>query len=518
MKIFLGLFILNVAINVSDVMAETCFLSGNVSSLVCDENIVSVGTTVNAAGGDTINVLNGTTLRNMGTINGHLNVGDYNLRIYNSGSIVGNIIACGNNRICVTQVITSSAELNKLNIIDGKFEVSVDNASDNINLRDLKNLSASKYEFNNSVIVIDDFSDWQNWTDEIFWTGGKLYINNSYTVNSGEAIKNIPSGSSIEVKFLDEDKLHKPSVVSNENEFILKVVRETDYEKIFNDNRGLMLQKIRSASPNDKLLAKMDRASNMVELQRVMNSSYRFNPAVLMRPIGIINDFSSLDALFYDRHDTGIKPFWIMSEYINDFGARLYVNIIDNDNFVLNIGGRVNKFDYQNYVDDFSGFTYGADINSVKKIDKFLIKSYAGFNLISFNADYIYINNEIKSNPFGYSLYGGIDGFYNYELMKDLFLIPFIGMLIERYSVLNFSDNDIDLRAGLGAQYDFTLDGIKYKYATFIGGKTDTDLFGIVKIGFESVTDKAGISLDFGVYETDDALNYQASINANIYF
>jgi len=497
--------------------ADDYYLTSNETVLNHDNNIVAHDMIVNNYG-DTITVQTAAILTNYGVINGDLNTNGYNLRIRNSGRMDGNILACPD-RICVHQIISSLDELTKLNITNGNFEVDVQNVLEGVNLKTLQNLMAARYVFDNSVVIIDDFSWWQHWDADVEWNSGKLYITNSYTVNSGDVIKNVSREDIVEVKFLDEDKLHKPLWDLSDAGMVLYVVRETDYEKIFSDNRGVMLANIRRRNPNDKLLKAMDAANNMHELRRVMRSSARFNSDILMQPINVINNFALLEFLSGENYNTfGIKPTYIISDDLNDYGGQLYVNAAINDDWRVGLGLNINKFNYENNVNEFAGLAYGANINANAKFGDFTLAGQVGFNLIKFDIDYVYVDNKIQSKPGGYSLYGGIDGLYNYKIINDLCLTPFVGGVFQKYNVLNFSDNDVNLRAGVGAKYGFSVDSIKYEYGAFGGVISDGNVFGNLKIGFASLPDRAGVTIDVGVYKNNDILNYRASIDAKVMF
>ena len=61
---------------------------------------------------------------------------------------------------------------------------------DNINFTEIKNTPADEYWFDNSVVFIDDFSDWQSWIADVhFNTNVSLRIKNLGMSNNGEKLK-----------------------------------------------------------------------------------------------------------------------------------------------------------------------------------------------------------------------------------------------------------------------------------------------------------------------------------------
>ena len=65
----------------------------------------------------------------------------------------------------------------------------------------------------------------------------------------------------------------------------VKRIRETDYTKIFGpyDSRAVFLNSVRGSDPDSKILANLDNAQTLGELNRRMNSTMFFNPLVLNR-------------------------------------------------------------------------------------------------------------------------------------------------------------------------------------------------------------------------------------------
>ena len=100
--------------------------------------------------------------------------------------------------------------MNIVNNNTDKFIISVENFN-GVNFTSIANLNAPKYVFKNSSIVINNFQDWNNWNKNVLFDGNdnKLYITNSYTVQSGTYIRHTNSLTNIEVIIQDSDNLHK---------------------------------------------------------------------------------------------------------------------------------------------------------------------------------------------------------------------------------------------------------------------------------------------------------------------
>ena len=503
----------------ANVFAQDWLVSQNVEFFEDDENIIHENVVLNQTSNDVINVADTITVWNYGTINGSLVASEDNLiRIQNSGIITGRIEAAR-----VIQIVTGASDLQQLNIQSDNFSVFVDGMMSGIDLADLQSLNSNQFEFHNAGIFINDFTDWQNWDVDIEWSGtNRLYIRQTANLQSGDITNNI-NNSDVQFMLIKdsdwEDVINNPYVEHWENGAVLNIVTENDYEQIFGAGAGSLLEDIRNTNPGDRLLRALDSVNNINDLRNIGNASYRFNPSVLMRPVVAMNNFSVLDNLFVgDTPGAGIMPVYIGSEYVHNRGLRLYTDAFQNEKVSVNFGLRLNSFDYTDDLNDFSGIAYGADINAAYKKDDFIIKGYLGFNLVDFKADHIYINGDVKNNPFGYSVYGGFDGVYDYAFSENIHLMPFGGIVFQHYSILSSDDYDLNLRGGGALKYDFTVDGIKYEYGFGAGVVSNADVFGVARFGFNSLVDNIGAFLNFGVIKDDYVWNYQIAADVKISF
>ncbi len=394
-----------------------------------------------------------------------------------------------------------------------------------IDLNKIKNIGIGeyvidKYVISDSSVVINDFSDWQNWQADIdFDTDVSLYINNISNWHNGDRVEHITTDDILnDVSVKDIDGLYRTSFEAHSGDVSLYLVRETNYEVVFNDPRGSFLGNIRSNNPNDKMLLAMDRAINMNEVNSIMNSSYHFNPMILMNPIKTITRSNLLDS-FTDITDSeaGAKFDYILSDKINNFGTHVY---IDNkyENLSFRIGVNLNSFSYGDDLNEFTGLVYGLDIRAKQYIDDLWVDGLIGINRTDFKTDNIYVNENISNNPNGISEYLRLNVGYDYTKIPEFVFVPFVGFMLQRYEIMDFSDTDLNLHTGIMAKYDFIMDGIKYEYGANIA--TDEKAFWNIgfNIGFLSVVDEAGVSVSINVFKDEFAVNYKLSLNGKIRF
>ncbi|MBR5904816.1 MAG: hypothetical protein IKZ49_04810 [Alphaproteobacteria bacterium] len=459
-----------------------------------------------------------TYIRNNGNIQADIDINDKDIYIINSGIINGHFIDTGHGSI--TQIMNDESNMTNIDVMIDDFTIRLDNF-DRAKFDDLKNMGANNFVIDSSSIVINDFRDWQNFNKNIYFQNSNtIYIKNSYTAVSGDYVKFINPGDNTNIIIEDMDNMHKSELQHTPYGVILNIVRETNYQKIFSDKRGIMLQNLRAKNPNDKLLKRMDKANNMRELKSAMNSSYRFNRSILFNPLKIINEFSLMNM----NQDTdkdfgfGIQPYFIGAEDIENFGSRLYLSG-EYEDVYFNFGLTLNKFKFSDKANDFEGMVYGTDLNlKTYLFDKYWGRGIAGFSISSFDADNIYVDNDIKNNPNGFSGYIGGEFGFDTEIMKDMVISPFAGFIFDSNIIMDKSENNFNLKIGSDIKYDYAIDSIKYKYGSGLSIATNGDIYLGFNMGFWSIPDTSGATFNIELLNTEDRFGYKFSIDAKTIF
>ena len=391
---------------------------------------------------------------------------------------------------------------------------------DNINFDEIRNTNADKYVISNSSVVIDNFADWQNWVADVeFGTGVSLNIKNLNDSNNGEKLNLVTSTDVVEIVQKDTYNLYKITLVSRGSDVFLDLVRETDYEKVFDGAgaRGSFVENIRLNNPNDKMVSALDRAGSNAEVNSIMNASYHFNPMVLMNPVKTINR-ATLLGFFTDESDfaTGADVDFVVSNKINNYGGHAF--IADKyKNLYFKIRFNLNSFSYSDDFNDFSGFSYGADVRAKYYMNKTWFDGLLGINQTSFKAENIYDNGAISNNPKGLSEYARFSIGYDTNI-SDFVLSPFIGMMFQKDDIMGLSNSQTNLHTGLMGKYSFITDGIKYVYGGNLATDEKTNINLGASIGFVSVVDDAGAGLHIDMFQDDFATNYKFSIRAKVKF
>lgn len=457
------------------------------------------------------------TLYNNGVVTGRINTDGNNIILYNTGTIANGITNTNNGH--VVQIVSSDQENNFIDVNGGNYRIEVIGYN-GLNFSDIKNTGSRELFLNNATIEIDNLSEWQNWNADVTFYGSScLRIDNIDVEGEVIEVNNISNSENVRIDLSNVDNLHKASWKKTPNGIVLYVVRESSYDKIFDDGRGAMLNEIRLLNPGDKTLIALDNAHGMNEINSIMNNSYHFNPRVLMKPMKTVNNFILMDDMVSDKNDygAGVKFFYVMSDKIDNYGGSLYAGHNYND-FYFKAGFNFNRFSFSDNLNDFDANVYGADIRAKYYMEKLWFDGKLGFNLYSFDADKIYSGNEITSDPMGKSWFSRLVVGYDYDWFDGMVLSPFAGMLFQKSSVLNVSESVTNPFVGGGAKYSFVTDGIKYEYVANVSIDNKAQINFETKIGFWSVTDDAGASIGFDVFKDEFDMNYKFSATAKMLF
>lgn len=393
--------------------------------------------------------------------------------------------------------------------------------SGNENLDEIKSISAVKYEIKNSCVVIDNFSDWQNWDADVKLKENViLRINGFNDEQSGSEVKHMSASDAANVSIEDAHKLYKINFYTYEDvdAVFIRLVRETDYEKVFNDSRGQFIENLRKKHPDDKMISALDSAKGLGKIESIMKSAYHFNPMVLMNPIKTINRSFMLDMIPDEEvFGAGVKTGYIMSGKIKDFYGDIYVSGKYEDLY-LNIGIDLNKYSYTDSFNEFDGFSYGANIHARQYFNNVWLDGLIGIKKALFYVDDVYVKGNVKNNPDGISEYGRLSVGYNYNFSDDILISPFMGAMFQRSEILDVSDDDINLLLGTNVKYNFSIDGIKYEYIAMIASDEDTNWHIGANIGFISLVDDAGASFGIDAFKDEFDINYKLSLKAKMQF
>jgi hypothetical protein len=438
------------------------------------------------------NLTQETKLYNHSTINSNIQTNGWNLDVYNYGTINGTIYTDGG---FVRQHIGSDSVANKITVDNtGDLYVYIDGAQ-NINLTDIIALGDSaEFKITNSSILVADLVDWNTWAQTVKLEGNnRLIVSDVNSIQNNTVVNHGADGLTIEAPGLDPDL--RVELSNNAGTWYVNIVNNSNYG-----------------------INALNNANSTRAINRIKRLSYHFNPAVLMKPVKTINKFIMSDSAVYKNSLYGsLSGVYIAGDKTDAYGFGLGFKGKYN-NVYLSADFNFHDFDYKDSYNDFNGLMYGLNVGAKTDFDKLWIDGNIGLSLIDFDANNISHNGKNKYNPMGIVGYGKLDAGYNYTVLPDLTMTPFVGASVATYKVYDIYDTDCDVRGGGKFEYSFVTDNIRYEYSGTASINLNGDLYGALKVGFMSEIDNAGISFGFDVLRTDEEIGYKMAVNGTIAF
>ena len=344
-----------------------------------------------------------------------------------------------------------------------------------------------------------------------------LYVNGLPNDLSKPVVKGI-SGTPF-VETIGIDPMYDVTVDWRTSDLYLRVVRRTDYSAIMPDvNLGNYLDELRDRNSNDKLLNALDRAPDRKTLNKILSKSVRINPIKLMDAPRSINTF--YDSFAIDDVAFGFiaRPFYIASNDFHFIGGMANVagKIAKNTVGTIGIGGGMLK--YNGDYDEYNGNLYGGNVGVRYMDEDFYLRAFGTISYAMFNDIYAFDGTHMVQNVNGVGGMGTVDAGLVYRVMDELKLIPFVGARIDYASVLNDTQIDVAVRAGLNVNVDTDMDGNKYKFGARLIGQTDSSIYFGIYTDMMSTADGVGGGASVGVLYDDMGLSYKLELNIKFEF
>ncbi len=470
-----------------------------------------------------IEVWKSVSILNSGIINSDFYInGAHKVEITNSGIINGTFHVAPDAKL--VQVIHSDKDITDLTV-DRNFSVLVRDA-DGISLTDVFSITSNvdKLILNNSTLFLNS-AGWRNITDTdtpIIEIIGDVVIklNSVDSVDySVPVLHNVSDAGHVHFAVRDMDPLYNAVAYVDDGDLYMKVIRATDYARIFENSLGAFLNDLRRDSPNDKLLTAMDNAPDINTINSIMRDSVRLHPVKLMAPVRRVNMSDALGGWRYsDASDIDSAADIMFSDDMVIGRAGISMTGAVANNLYAAVGGYIGTFAVSDDINDFTGNMYGA--NMMLHFDDGIIVGNlsGGLARADFDAGPVFDGSVPVNNPSGISGYAGMDiGTYLYR-EYDLTIIPFAGVITNYASVLN--DNDIVALANVGlelnlSEYDFD---ILYDYG--LRGSVLTD--GAYHVGvyakFLSPDDDIGARISMDLVHDEIGFGYKMAVLVNLSF
>ncbi len=462
------------------------------------------------------------SISNRGIINSDFYIdGAVDVYVQNSGTINGEFHVTSNSRLI--QVVQSADDITYIDV-DKNFNVFVHDA-DNVSWSDVFGigLNADKIILDNSTLVLNGAPRprLNSQPREIEIIGDVIFNLDSVDAldYSAPALCNVSGTGHVLFNIAGMNPIYKVVADVRDGDLYMKVVRNTDYAQIFENDIGNFLNVLRRNEPYDKLLILMDSAPDIETLNSIMADSVRLNPIKLMAPVRRMNNMDALGGWRYsDMTGVYADADVIFSDASSMYRVNLTITGSVARNIYAAVGGYVGIFDVADNINDFSGRVYGARL--ITRYDDGVIVGNlsGGVSRADFVADYIFNDGVAVNNPGGVSGYAAVDiGAY---LLRDydLTIIPFAGVITNYASVLNESDTTFVANCGVDislSEHDFD---ILYDYGIRGNVLTDGTKYVGAFIKFFAPGDDMGGELSTSFINDGHDTGYKITVSAHMVF
>lgn len=395
------------------------------------------------------------------------------------------IIVSGNNNLSLADVVDFSS---------GDSSILLENTILNINKLPL-NLSKTIKIGNNVQFIVDDIAELHN----------VVVLDN---ISGGANVRFVTNND--DVMFLSVGKIV-------DGKMYIEHIRETDYSVIFDNDLGLFLNSLRNDDKNNNLMYALDSAVDQESLNQIMSESVLFNPDVLYDSLQIINAVNMLGANSGLGNRLGGNVYGVMSDDFYIYGLDVSVETVIH-NLDLSLNFSTGHIEYASVLDKFSGMLYniGLGVNYHLENNMFA-RTGIGASLLDLDIGDVFYDNtlqEFKNSLMGYAF---VD--FGYMMNSDSWSVaPFVGVNNQFYNIVNNTYDDISMRIGVDTEYRYAISDLEYFYGLSIMADTLSAFSASGKIGFNSVQDMIGGYIAVSVLSMNDAISYQATINAQISF
>ncbi len=473
----------------------------------------SVITNRGALYSDDIRVTESIALVNYGTISGHVYIADgVRLNIQNSGEMdVGFHLG---NRASLIQTIRSNDDITDIGV-SGGASIVVRDAS-GISLRRVYALAGSNTHLvlDNSDFVLDGVIENLDIPVTII---GDVFVHVD-DVSSGDPImRNVSGDGRVHVVSDNVSPIHAMQSYVKDGNVYVRMVRETDYSKIFNNDVGVFLDNLRLIYPSDWLLRKMDAADSIASLGSIMARSVRLHPINLMRPLRVLNSFRMglADSVL---HGAGGGAEYITSDDFEIYLGHVGMGTDFGRHVRAGLKLYVGQLVYADDINDYSGVVTGGDLRINYNRDLWNIDLLFGAGYARFDIGPVYDDGRVVNNPYGISGYGAMNFGLNLSLFDNVSMVPFVGIGGEYLSVLDDGISDISGRIGAEINFASHEYSLHYDYCLRVAADTDAGVGGGVRMKIWSPGDDAGGDIGLDVIDGDVGTSFRIYVNGAFKF
>lgn len=444
------------------------------------------------------------------------------LYIRNSGVIDGTIYL--GNDAQITQVIKNESDITLMDIDAGFTVLIVGDAA--LSFMDIMRVGmyADRVVLDNASVVLGNIgapiARFRRRDPQIQLVGEvTVYLDDVMSMNGALLFSNVDGDGNVSVATGPLHPMYAAETYRVSGNIYLRVVRETDYRKFLDPDVGLFINEFRATYPDDKMVVAFDNAADMNALYNLMDDCARINPLVLMRPVRTLA-MMNMDGVDVPNGDTlavTARPFYVITDDATVRGADLSVRFGRDETYAV-AGLHVGTLEYSDYLNDFGGIVFGANLRVHSDLDDYFVDVAAGIGGGAFDIEHVWTGDTATDNPIGITAFGRVDTGVRFKVTDAISVAPFVGMGGIGTWILSSDAGDVYGRAGTDVTVKYEMDGLRYDYALRVVGDTSGGVTAGLRMGAWSVWDDAGGDIEFMVRRDDVATSYRIGISARVGF
>jgi len=465
-------------------------------------------------------------LQNEGDIFGNLFVcSGCEAYVKNSGEIYGSVFLADD--ALFVQVVESGTDIHPLDV-SGRYSVLI-NKADGVAWDGVENVAAGadKITIKDSVINMSANNlpkrTMRSMAAIELIGENELRLDYDSVYDGMTLMSNVNGDGIVRVNIKNVDAVYATSVSMHNGTLYLHLIRETDYYKILGNEMGLYLNSMREQNIGGQLLATLDAATNMPELQHIINKSARLNPKRIINPVKTVLRHINNVTLRYKYDDSNkphihAEPFFTIGDNLYAHGGTIRATLPISSDICGSVSGFAGLMKFNNGMEEFFGNIYGVQSALWFDSEKIFANVSAGIADILFYDSDFYSNGKTKSDPHA------ITEYFNVEvgpvfLAGDNFKIrSSVGAVGDYIKFLDSSQTDLAGRFGLHGNYGYEGVDLTYNYSASAHMSPDNLLQATVNASITSDADDAGGDISFSVLHDASGISFQTAVGVRLYF
>ena len=495
-------FIFTIVLMMTTVVAHAGFdTAGTGHLVVSSDKIIAPGETISTD----IDVRGSIFIKNNGSVSGNISVCDNcTLTILNRGTFnSGFTLGAG---ATLQQLILSHDDVVGIGA-DVDYTVLV-RSDDILSLSDILSAAGRGHVvLDNTSVILNQIG-----ASDLELRGDVTFIVSSDLIGGEPLLTGLYGDGSATISTDIENPLMTLRTYTNGGNLYAEFVRETDYQKILNNNVGDFLNMVRQTNPNNKMLRALDGATDMDELNNIMRASAQLHPVQLMTSVRMVHKFDMLDMYAPDGIGGG-------GEYVinNDFrigGAHGYIGHAATENLKLAAIIRAGHTQHNDDINEFDGNYIGGGLRINYDNQTVFMRGTMGATFARFDSDIIMSDGGIDDAPHGVSMYGAAD----VGLHMNSVFAPFVGITTDYATVSGDSDSSTDANIGLDVVAHGGSAALPYNWGGRIRVNTSGDVAAALRLSVTSVSDNAGGDFEIAAINNDYGVSYKIAIGVRCGF